>query len=639
MPGGEVPAEAEIIAITPEVAWACQERNLPYSSLDSTAPPDLFARREEIWKALTPWLQWVDSFLQASIPELTGRHFHPARAYVYHFYRLFAEFHSASRILTGFFESVAVTEVYCRVWNRQRALLSLDDRRSIYCSVLPLLAEQHGYKFKGLSAPSGALAPLAPLPETSQFRRFLLWGRSKIPGRILEETRLIYRVGPIAWARSLVTEGGTGKSVLFLGSGYDLDPLAVNLREAGVRVRWMSARMAETVPSDFDDPVTAALMRLWPEVLRHPQFVSPLSGCDVTADPRFAFALATFWHQVLPRLWAAHRNTVARLSAGRWEAVVAGNGGSGGAEGTILQCASGLFGARGVVYQHGGSSNICDWGSYDCLLNATDFLLHGECTEAAFSEASRLDPAFRANLHVVGSARLDAFSSVSGSSPAHAKLRDSIRGTDSRPIILYVPAHYGGYGRAVSDLAGYPDISYFQLQERILRVFAEFPEVRVLYKDFPVADSPPNPIPHFLSTSVPNATVTYVRLTNLMEVVDGIVVDHAITALAEALVTDRPILAYDQRAITDLNSAEGRAWRASGDLLCRRASVAFSPDEFEASTRQFLQTKPWLAPVPQNDDFLRAFCTFRGDGNSLSRAVAKLLELTDSPRAGNSRRS
>jgi len=267
--------------------------------------------------------------------------------------------------------------------------------------------------------------------------------------------------------------------------------------------------------------------------------------------------------------------------------------------------------------QHGGStgSDAKIWQMY--LRQSDAFLVAGEGT-AQELELNR--PAFlypHTRFTPVGSSRLDKLRRLHSMARSQ-RLRIKLQAGDPKPIILYIPTSFGTYGRAVSDLAAFPEVSYLELQQSILRLWNEVPGVRLLYKDLIVANDLNRVMPVFIEKYVPNATVTHKRLTDLMWAVDAIIVDHAITALSEVLLTTKRLVVFMPRP--NASSPEAKA------LLEKRATVADTPAEFVKCVRAFLGAGDFSDLADPNDEFLRSYCTHANDGRSAERAASAIVD-------------
>jgi hypothetical protein len=176
-----------------------------------------------------------------------------------------------------------------------------------------------------------------------------------------------------------------------------------------------------------------------------------------------------------------------------------------------------------------------------------------------------------------------------------------------------VPTHFAPYGRAIGELAGHPAVPYFELLQRVLSLWKAAPGVRLVYKDFIVANDRSRVMPRFIREEVPDAIVTTQRLTDVMWAIDAIVVDHVITAAPQVLLANKPTVFF-------MPATTPQADRARV-LLRSRASVATTPDEFVEQVRQLLESGTY-PPVQDTDRaFLKRYGVHRGDGRSARRAA------------------
>jgi hypothetical protein len=196
-------------------------------------------------------------------------------------------------------------------------------------------------------------------------------------------------------------------------------------------------------------------------------------------------------------------------------------------------------------------------------------------------------------------------------------LRAILCAGDPRPLVLYIPNSFGTYGRAISDLAAFPEVSYLELQQEVLRACAKFPSVRLLYKELIVANDVNRVMAPFVEKHIPNATVVHRRLTDMMWAVDAIIVDHPITALSEVLLTPKPIIAYMPEP--NASAPEARS------LLAKRATVARTQQEFIDAVSRLLSQQDFSESRNPDGEFLRQYCTHRDDGRSAERAAAEIL--------------
>jgi hypothetical protein len=213
---------------------------------------------------------------------------------------------------------------------------------------------------------------------------------------------------------------------------------------------------------------------------------------------------------------------------------------------------------------------------------------------------------------VIGSARLDA---VRRPSSACRRRR--------RRSVLYVPDVLRGNLRYLS-CNDYPDVSYYELQARVVALFGEFPDVDVLYKAF--NDTVPNPILTALDrpSNVRAVGYTEAKITTLMWEADLVALDIPSTALLECLLTPAAIVVYaDARSL--------RLRPEARQALQRRCVVAENPDAYLDGLRAWLTAPEHRRTAGSDDTFLREYGVAEGRGRVASRAADAVLEIAGTP--------
>jgi hypothetical protein len=604
--------KAEILALTPAAAWACQQRGLCYYKLeDFYSPTELVAQYSSIFGIELQWLNWLDGRLQEVIPHFAVAGFRAASAYQGLLMTLLDEFYVGQFILRRVLAHTKPSEIlYCSDVPMMPPA-HLQHLRSVIPALLPQLSAEAGSSLRELAEPD-LPNPIGGIPR-------------RLPGvigpAIKNELRLLRYAGLRAYLRSCMIAPSSAAPVLFVGHGYDLDPLALALRRKRCRVEWLDNDLPSCVCADA--PLVAELTARWPEACAMHGLWAPFAEWGLKPPGRAQSALQHWWQHVVPHLWAGYQRATARLRRKRYVAVVSWEAGTGTLSAPMLQAAQARQVPR-IIYQHGstGRLRICDplWHSW--LSNSDIFLCYGSATQAHIDQARSINHML-ARPHAVGSARLESVLQRLKMERIRAT-RAKLMNKDPRPIVLYVPIIFGGYGRDVSgELSGYPNVSYLELQQRVLRQFAEFPGVHLVYKDLVAAAGWHNPIPDFIRQQIPNGTtILNPRLTDLVWAVDAIIVDHIITALGEAALTRKRLIVYDGGSpSSDREPPTARA------ALERRARVASTPEEFVAFTRAFLEANDFSELPEPDDTFLRACVTHQNDGGAVERAADLILSM------------
>jgi hypothetical protein len=608
-----------VLAITPEAAYVCQQLKVPYLKLEDHA--QVFKRAVEYTSILPcylEWEEWLDEWTQQAIPEFGKVDFKPASAVTFLLQLLFAEIWATATSLREFLEALRPNRV--ALWPPVITHIPwyLQPSVSPLSAILPRVASASGIEVITLSAQTPELTPVTRAEVSSYFKRLLKWSKRQLrQSWAFSEWAALRASGLAAYLKQFDSDA---PRILISGFGYDLTPLAGELRQRSARVVQLLDELPPARLLTQSPPLPAPLRRVLAaagsRLLEEPNLWKPLEQWGLGRTPLWAMPLHFWWYRIVPELWINFQRVRRLLQSTRPAALITWDAGANTLSGAAVNAATAV---RVVccVYQHGGSSGS-DAKIWQMYLRHTDsFLVYGQQTLIELQQSCPPSLNCVAELIPVGSARLDLIRQQHLPEKSR-QLRARLRAGDSRPIILYVPTVFATYGRAIGDLAAYPDVSYFELQQIILKLWLEAPEIRLLYKELIVANDPNRVMPEFIRKYIPNGTVTRQRLTDLMWAVDAIVVDHAITALSEVLLTNKPLIVYMPKP----NAAGPQA----KILLQKRAAVAETPDEFAAHVRALLHAGRYPELENPNDEFLQAYCTHLNDGRSAERAAEVILD-------------
>lgn len=638
-------ANYDLVVLTPEAAWECQLRGQSYLKIeDFYSEADLSTHAQDVLEDEIKWANWVDEFLRHKIPVLRQAKFSPANASFNLLRWVLDGFFEASYVLTHFLARVRPQEVSYWAWESTEPPWHLRHKNPIYSALLPMGAPRYGVSLREMS--TGAAGPGdASLVLGSNQREH---EQQHLPGnrlgsfvkhlglaeadafswlkrsRVGREIKLLRDAGLSKYFWSLVKQSMSSARVLVIGNGYDLDPLIPELRKRGVRVTWLHSVFltgeyittlgkASGVKTNLQDD----LAKLWPTIIEQEAFWAPLTKWGVGRNARAEIAFSVWWHRIIPELWHRYQSALKIVSRRDYLAAVAWEAGVTSC-GPLLQAAA-MRSIPRLIYQHGSAARIAVSEFYPYLLHSERFLVYGKGTAEHLQRNGPSCGDARAEVVPVGSSRLDALRARMNPRRVEV-LRARLHGNDNRPIILYVPTIMGISGKGLSVETGYADVSYFELQERIIRLFARFPSVNLLYKEIPSHDVW-NPIPDLIQREIPTGrAVLAPPLAELVWAVDAIILDHVSTALGEALLTRKRLVVYSP-------NLAGHAFEPpeAQVLLRKRAIVAETPDEFVEVVRTFLSTNDFTEMNAPNDGFLRAYSTHLNDGSSAERAVNEIL--------------
>lgn len=597
-----------IVALTPECAWFCQQHGVPYLRLDdfySDAEVNAFA--EVTLRRQYAWARWVDAALAQAVPEFGANAFTPARVHLCLLKRCLDSIIRPARLLLDFVAAAQPDRII--VFEREPlcpTVMSVPDGpvRPLFAWLAPTII---GRRVKVEVWPEATTEPLQaqaiPCPPPRGLGRLAHWIRQRPIGPLdqvaLSARNLLARRARVAWVGS---------------SGYDLAFAIPTLQRLGVAVMRPDSL---TASGRVDQAEIARLKRLlasrWRDVCAAPEFWQPFDEVSLALRGPIEPFLRQWLLQDVPLMWAAFLSARRWLRRSRCTAVI-GVEILPGFSSAVFMAANALGIPRILAIHNGGL--IMDIPVQDCLgpIQSDVYLVYSQAeVDYCDSFQERLGTFPRARVVPAESARLEALR-ASGKRRSRALLRARLKAGNPAPLLLYVPTQFRSYHRYFGE-GNTSDVAYFELQERILKCCAEFPEIQVLYKPFP-SEYAVSPMESFLARFVPNGRVIWTPLVDLIWAVDAIIIDFPSTALTEAALTDKPLLVY-----------AGKDWARllprAKTALEQRAWVSETPEEFEAQVRQFLSAGKFAPVADPNGEFLRLI----GVDGSATRSAERAAEV------------
>jgi hypothetical protein len=603
-------SEGLVIAATPDAAHACQKAGIAYSRIEDLTALNL--RRSEYTEGLREymaWEAWLDEWVRERVPEFGRTSFMPAQGASLSLQMVHAEIWSTGRCLSELFDKVKPDII--TLWRP----LILGIPSYLQPAVNPMvmlaadMAAQRAIPVRDLAEEAPELRVVGDVQRSDGIRSAVRHAVFNGPIRQLAAAYVRGGVGDAL--RCLVPVWMKREAVLVCGFGYDIQGLVLELRRAGVAVRQIP-NAPGVQPSG--DAFLKSLEGVAERLLAEPRFWDPVERCGVGRTDLWSEPLLHWWRRILPATWSSFLAAREHFKKKSYRAVV--NAGVNEQEEGPMAAAARESKIPTFLYQHGGSSDLDSLELMGWLRGADTMLLYGEGTAADLSETVPAYASHTASLVPVGSARLDEIETRSKAS-ARDRLRADLQAGDERPLVLYVPTHFSQFARAIGELADLPVVSYFEMLQRVLSLWKEAPGVRLVYKDFRVANDQSRLMPDFIRDNIPGAIVTSQRITDLMWSVDAIVVDHVITAAAEVLITNKPCVFFMPSPTTQAKRAR--------KLLSARARVASTADEFVESVRGLL-SKAEYPPLESIDRrFLAAYGTHLDDSESAKRAIRSVM--------------
>lgn len=593
-----------LIALTPQAACECELRGLDYLKLEDFFDVTAFLEADEPMLTLQRrWADRVDAFSWASLPELRSAGLGPAGQYIFFLKLLIDTLYRATFALAHLLLAAGPRPVvYFEAPLSGRPDETLFFPRPVYSAVLARSAEVYGAEIAAMPAQSGAT------PATTGG-----WGARRALERSLSP-RMVARLVAVKQhgVRGLAsTQRWGGQPEVVCHRVYDIEYAAPYLEQGGYRVTPLDSILTRN--RRRRRKLRHELSDLWPGLLAERFFGEPFTWAGVDLTPLALSRLERWWHQIVPAMWDASISARQRFQRRRPQAFVLYSPVTPEQHGALQAARS--AGVPTVTVQHGGFEGNCDYTTYDLtdLRLADNRLAYGRAT-AEYLRERAVGAGLGTHVIATGSPRLDA---VRSRTDQRAEVRRRLVLPDDAPVVAYVPTSYQ-YNWYMSRGA-YLAAPYFQLLIRVTAVLARFEPVRILYKPFP--EEPLDPIVRWIQRNHPNIKVIrHTPFTELLDAADACVIDIPSTALLEALLTPKPVLAYaDARFVTLRPEAR--------KLLSRRTLLSEKPEEFLAQLEGFLARGRFGELTNPDDSFLRAYGTDLDDGRAAERVAVALAEV------------
>jgi hypothetical protein len=611
------------LALTPPTAVALSSRGLDYLIPDDFfEEADLQGDLDARLQLQAEWARWVDGYLQARIPEFRREELSPALAFFYQYKTFF------DRLRVQRFGLAAVLSAYrpaTVLWVSTYAAI-MPERHLIGAHyvdlVLPALARELGIElriFQDRAATSGTASWKGLAAST--------WGAVKKchAPKLVKRTWRRYQGWNMAPQRREISKGldlPPSAKVLVLQDVYDIPYVLPQLLAAGVELIYPQlGSLKGEIPKSQEGRLQQDLQDAWQEIIREERFWAPLEGWQPGREIAGSW-LHGIWHQAFLEYWRGYKRSMDYLARDAYHAVlVASTHGLDPYEtGIGFLAAARKQGIPIFTSLHGTLPGYCHQPVqvfWDMPFSDYHFVYGPAVAEYMNKEARRYPFRFATAL-AGGSMRLDACGQAQDPGKA-ARLRHKLAGVEARPLILYIPNFLLYFRRLSGDSCAC--MPYFELQRQIVETFAQFTQIRWVYRSFPSQWT--DLVPKLAKSRLPDliiATQRHYRLTELMGAVDGIILDYPATPLGEVLLTKKPIVMFsDRRYYKMLPEAK--------NLLEKRVRVAETPTEYLAIIRQFLADGDFKEIESPDNEFLRRYITDSHEGRVANDIAGKILQV------------
>ncbi|WP_172825495.1 glycosyltransferase [Geobacter sp. DSM 9736] len=202
------------------------------------------------------------------------------------------------------------------------------------------------------------------------------------------------------------------------------------------------------------------------------------------------------------------------------------------------------------------------------------------------------------------------------------------KSTDSCTILYPLATLHGDYRPLRNQ--NQADISYWRTIKETIQLCCSFPFVTLVVKTFP-HEHVLNPVALWVKEQgITNCVVIdQPWFAELAPIADVIITDIVSSPMIQATATRKHLITYaNPDHFPQAFPAEALR------LLSKRASVAYTKDDFFQKIKETLVEKTWLSTPPNNNEFLMGHGTYLNDGRSSERAATFISELIHSPAIG-----
>jgi hypothetical protein len=606
-----------IIALTPQAAARCYLADTPYLKIEDFFDVSAFWYGDEPMLTLQRhWADSVDNFLWDIYPPWSELRFQPTNAMFFFLKVLIDGLFKTVFGLSHLFIASRPEQVY--YFADQAINDTIDEtlffKDSIYRRVLPLCAAEYDVSIEELHAigkDSFTLEPSNGICQNALKGRFL----SLLPQKFADRLYRAKHCGPGSFFKANHHDNGP---TLLYQPGYDISIAAKYAQKMGFRLQTFNEILPPSSKYNWETSgITPSPVEAWKQICQSSYFREPFYWCGVDMFGIAESRLKYWWYTLIPTIWLMFQQALKRFEKTLPNIVMVYTPWS-LQHHAVFQAARSLA-IPTVTYQHGGFEGSCEYIIYDATdLRQSDYrLVYGESIAAYLQERKARNDGALAEIIPVGSTRLDTLRATINGEQDRSRIRRQLHIADSEILISYLPTSYQYYWYMARQ--AYLGVPYLEMLIQVINVLREFPELQFVYKSFP--EYPPDPMSKIVAARCPNCRfISDMPMTLLLQASDAFIFDMPSTGLLEAFLTAKPILLHsDQRFIALRPEAR--------TMLKKRVILSETPNDFIKQLRLFLGKGEFKKMENPDCDLLRAYGTFKGDGNSVRYAVEALYDI------------
>ncbi len=606
-----------IIALTPQAAAHCYLADTPYLKIEDFFDVSAFWYGDEPMLTLQRhWADSVDNFLWDIYPPWREVIFQPTSAIFFFLKVLIDGLYKTVFGLSHLFIASRPEQVY--YFADQAIDDAIDEtlffKDSIYRRVLPLCAAEYDVKIEELHNIRKDSFTLEP---SNRMRQNSLKGRllTLLPQKLADRLYRAKHCGPGSFFKA--NHNGDGPTLLYQ-PGYDSSIAAKYAQKMGFQLQTFDEILPPSSKYNWEaSGIIPSPVEAWNHICQSSYLREPFYWCGVDMFRIAESRLKYWWYTMIPTIWGMFQEARDRFEKIRPNVVMVYTPWS-------LQHHAMFQAARSlaiptVTYQHGGFEGSCEYIIYDATdLRQSDYrLVYGEGNATYLQERKDQNTVTCAEIITVGSTRLDAQRATIEREKDRQRVRRQLHIADSEILISYIPTSYQ-YNWYMARQA-YLGVPYLELLIQVINILRDFSKLRFVYKSFP--EYPLDPMLKIIAACCPNCQfISDMPMTLLLQASDAFIFDMPSTGLLEAFLTAKPILLHsDQRFIALRPEAR--------TMLKKRVILSETPNDFIKQLRLFLSKGEFKKMENPDCDLLRAYGTFKDDGNSVRYAVEALYDI------------
>lgn len=409
--------------------------------------------------------------------------------------------------------------------------------------------------------------------------------------------------GIIEWIKNLNTKKRI--PILLYGAGYNWDDCYVELMKGGIgpiyRISYDFVHR-NPIDRDFDN-----LNFVWGGLQNNPDFKKFFVYMDIDFYPIFKDRFEFLVKRISVTCAIDVHDTMILIDKKKIKAVVSSTFSSFGAN-SAAQAAHNS-GIPVFTWQHGGYGAMekHPFAVYTELINTdVNFVFGDGVVESHIQEANR----YGTEMISIGSSSIEYIKNSKSIKKEHSATK----------VILYATSTYNQNNLSISTPPPFLDTSFWCTQQAIVDVLGKYDDCSIIIKLHPTELSQLPPLKAYIKDREFN-NIKFIHrektFTELLNMVDIVVIDMPCTTILQALTTEKPIFAYTGHIYYNEHAQR---------LLSKRAICSQELSEFLFELNRYL-SKNLYEPDVNNTEFLKMYGITSKEGTAGVRVSKELKRI------------